>query len=238
MSLQFSIKKKLHHFQLNLNATLEAGVHTLFGPSGAGKTMCLKILAGIEDSDAEHIQLGGRLLSSSSQHFFLPPQKRNIGFVFQEPVVFPHMNVFDNVQFGATGSLPTSDALDLLKIGALSKCYAHQLSGGQLQRVAIARVLVGKPELLILDEPFNAIDLPLRLTLREEVKNICSELKIPVILVTHDLTEAISMSDQLLFIDQGEIIQRGNPYEMMRFPINDLVRKYLSIETLISVREI
>lgn len=206
---------------------------SLLGPSGCGKTTLLRIIAGLELADT------GRILFDDIDVTDVPVQKRKIGFMFQHYALFRHMNVFDNVAFGLNvlpkKHRPTkeqiakkvNDLLELVQLTQTKEKYPHQLSGGQRQRIALARALAVEPKLLLLDEPFGALDAKVRKELRTWLKNIHHELNITSILVTHDQEEAIELSDKIVVMNHGKIEQIGNYQELSQNPASHFVASFL-----------
>lgn len=192
----------------------------LLGGSGSGKSTLLRLIAGLESPDSGIISLGGSDVTR------LPPQKRNTGFVFQNYSIFPHMNVLENVEFGLRiRKIPVEERrrrsmelLELVGLSGLELRYPDQLSGGQRQRVALARALVVQPSVLLLDEPFGALDVKIRQQLRESVKEIQRQLGVTTILVTHDQEEAFELSDSLGLIERGHLIEVGTPEDLYLRP--------------------
>ncbi len=206
---------------------------SLLGPSGCGKTTLLRIIAGLETADSGQILFDGQDVSR------LHVRERKVGFVFQHYALFRHMNVADNVAFGLT-VLPRSQRpskaairekvaglLKLVQLEHLAKSYPHQLSGGQRQRIALARALAVEPKLLLLDEPFGALDAKVRKELRTWLRNLHHELGITSILVTHDQEEALEVSDQIVIMNQGRIEQAGSADTLYRLPENAFVTEFL-----------
>jgi molybdate transport system ATP-binding protein len=213
MVLSVDIVKNLPDFQLKIQFSMEQDILVLFGPSGCGKTTTLRCIAGLLKPDAGRIVYEGQPFHDSVQEVFVPPRERNIGYMFQDYALFPHMNVQKNIWYGVrnqTGetSLMYEKLISLLKIGHLAKRYTTQLSGGEKQRVALARALMAQPRILLLDEPLSSLDLDTRLELQQELKNMQKLWKIPFILVTHDPEEALSMGTEVFFIDQGRQVER------------------------------
>ena len=206
---------------------------TLLGPSGCGKTTMLRIIAGFEKPTEGEVYINDQLVSGGKT--FVPPEKRNIGMVFQSYAVWPHMNVFDNVAYPLTiKKTPRQKikenvgrVLSIVHLSQYADRLPSQLSGGQQQRVALARALVAEPELLLLDEPLSNLDAKLRESMRFEIKEIQSSLGITVVYVTHDQTEAMAMSDRIILINQGSIQQVASPAEIYNRPANPFVADFL-----------
>ena len=206
---------------------------TLLGPSGCGKTTMLRMIAGFEKPTTGEIYVGETLVSGDKT--FLPPEKRNMGMVFQSYAVWPHMNVYDNVAYPLTiKRINKTDmknkvekVLSIVHLGQYAQRYPNQLSGGQQQRVALARALVAEPNLLLLDEPLSNLDAKLRESMRFEIKEIQQSLGIAVVYVTHDQTEAMAMSDRIFLINRGVVQQSGRPDEIYNHPNNQFVADFL-----------
>lgn len=218
--LDVHIEKHLSDFALRVEFRFGSQVLVLFGPSGAGKTLTLNCLAGLVTPDRGSIHLGGRVLFDGATN--VPARARRIGYVFQNYALFPHLTVRENVTFGLRGAADARARVDemlaLTRLTEFAARYPTQLSGGQQQRVALARALVTRPDLLLLDEPFSALDAPTRMELRRELLALQREFKIPMIFVTHDLGEAYFLADRLAVIDAGEILQVDAPGEILRRP--------------------
>ncbi len=222
------------HALNNINLNVPTGKLTsLLGPSGCGKTTLLRIIAGLENADNGRILFDGR---DVTKHHV---RDRKVGFVFQHYALFRHMNVFDNVAFGLT-VLPRSERpgkaeiaekvtnlLKLVQLDHLAKSYPHQLSGGQRQRIALARALAVDPKLLLLDEPFGALDAKVRKELRTWLRDIHHELGVTSILVTHDQEEALEVSDEIVVMNHGKIEQTGDAEVLYRRPKNAFVAEFL-----------
>ena len=213
MSLVVDIQKQLGAFCLDVHFTASDGVTCLLGASGCGKSMTLKCIAGIEKPDAGHIELDGRVLFDSEKGIDLPPQKRLVGYLFQNYALFPNMSVRQNILCGLSREKDRSvrekrlaDMLRLMQLDGLEKHKPHQLSGGQQQRVALARILVSDPQLLLLDEPFSALDGHLRDALKIELRDLLQRYGRAVLMVTHDRTEAYNMSSRIAVMHQGRLL--------------------------------
>jgi len=202
---------------------------TLLGPSGCGKTTILRLIAGFETPDSGEIILENQVINS------IPAHKRNVNTVFQSYTLFPHMTVEENIGFGlkmkkiSPSQIKTKvkQALHLVKLEGYEHRYPHQLSGGQQQRIALARALVNEPKVLLLDEPFSALDYALRKEMRLELKLIQENLGITFIFVTHDQEEALSLSDRVLVLENGEVKQLGTPTDIYENPISLRVAKFV-----------
>ncbi|WP_332690686.1 ABC transporter ATP-binding protein [Bosea sp. (in: a-proteobacteria)] len=206
----------------------EGSFFTLLGPSGCGKTTTLQCIAGLENPDSGLIQMGDRAVFSSRENLLVPANRRELGMVFQSYAIWPHMTVFDNVAFPLVYGVkraPSHEvrprvlkALEMVELGHLADRPAPLLSGGQQQRVALARALVHEPRLLLLDEPLSNLDAKLRDTMRTEIRNLVKSLGITTIFVTHDQVEAIGMSDQIVLMKAGKIVQQGSPRDIYLRP--------------------
>jgi sulfate/thiosulfate transport system ATP-binding protein len=201
----------------------------LLGPSGGGKSTLLRIIAGLDSSDSGTVSIEG----TEATH--LPPQKRNVGFVFQHYAVFKHMTVAKNVAFGLEIRKRPKDEIahrvdELLKLVHLSQ-FSHrmpsQLSGGQRQRMALARALAVEPSVLLLDEPFGALDAKVRKELREWLRNLHDEVPVTTVFVTHDQEEALEVADEIVVINEGRVEQVGSPDQLYDEPANDFVMRFL-----------
>ena len=204
---------------------------TLLGPSGCGKTTTLRCIAGLETPDRGSIAINGQVMSDAG--VFVAPHLRDLGMVFQSYAIWPHLTVARNVAFPLTvrGERDTADAvrwaLDIVGMAHLAKRRPSELSGGQQQRVALARAIAGRPKLLLFDEPLSNLDARLRDRTRLEISRIQRELKVPALYVTHDQTEALSMSDRVIVLDGGAVVQHGSPRELYRRPANRFVADFL-----------
>ena len=195
---------------------------TLLGPSGCGKSTLLRCIAGLTEVD------GGQILLDGQDLVPLAPQKRGIGMVFQSYALFPNMSVAQNVAFGlrmqqvakAESAQRVAEALAMVELGDFAARYPHQLSGGQCQRVALARSLVTRPRLLLLDEPLSALDARIRKHLREQIRAIQQELGLTTIFVTHDQEEALTMSDRIFLMNAGKIVQSGDAESLYTAPVD------------------
>jgi molybdate transport system ATP-binding protein len=203
-------RKRLPDFTLQVDFGVGDEVLVLFGPSGAGKTMTLRMIAGLERPDAGHVALGGRVLYSREPRTWVPPRERRCGFVFQDAALFPHLDVTRNVLFGARQRNAPATAerlralLDTFRIGHLAARYPGELSGGEAQRVALARALMTDPDVLLMDEPFSSLDAETRHAVGQAVRDAHHTWRIPFVLVTHDRAEAERLGDRILLLRAGQ----------------------------------
>jgi molybdate transport system ATP-binding protein len=213
-------------------------VTVLYGPSGSGKTTILRALAGLERSADCFIHFGPETWVNSKSGLFVPPQRRQIGFLFQDYALFSHLTVAENIRYGLhhqpskDQQFRTSELLQRFQIEGLATRHPGQLSGGQKQRVALARALAPQPRLLLLDEPLSALDGPTRETLRGELRDLLATLSIPVLLVTHDRVEALALGDQIAIVNEGRIVQHGSIEEVFRRPLTPAIAKIVAVETV------
>lgn len=230
-----------------INLDVEKGEFlTLLGPSGCGKTTTLRIIAGLETPTSGRVIVDGRTFSSPEERIFVPPEKRNIGMVFQSYAVWPHMTVFDNVAYPLRirklGKQEierrVKKVLGLVRLSGLEKRYPHQLSGGQQQRVALARALVMNPKIMLLDEPLSNLDAKLREEMRFEIKDLQRRTGITIIYVTHDQTEAMAMSDRVVVMKDGEVRQVGTPVEIYKTPVDTFVADFIGNANFIAPEKI
>lgn len=223
-----------------LNLKIARGqLATLLGPSGCGKSTLLRAIAGLNTIDEGEIIIDGRRVDG------LAPKDRGLGMVFQHYALFPNMNVLDNVKFGLemkgvdkkTRDTEAKKMIDLVGLTGKEDAYPVNLSGGQQQRVALARSLVTKPDVLLLDEPLSALDAQIRVQLRGLIKSLQAELGITVILVTHDQEEAMSMSDYIFVMNQGHIVQEGSPTYIYRHPQSEFATRFIGDYNLFTKEE-
>lgn len=215
----------------------EFSIVVLLGPSGCGKTTLLRCLAGLERPESGTIAFRGDVWFDARRSIFRPTQQRDIGFCFQEYALFPHLTVGQNVGYGLRTTKrerrrAVEEMLERFHLNGLGGRYPHQISGGQQQRVALARVLVRRPRLLLLDEPLSALDASLRDELRPQVRQLLSDFGIPVVLVTHDRTEAIALADRIVVMAEGRMRQSGSVEEVFFKPKDTQVARTVGIETI------
>ena len=214
-------------------------ITVLFGPSGCGKTTVLRALAGLERLDQGSIRFGEQLWCDAARGVFWTPQQRDVGYGFQDYALFPHLTVAGNVGYGLRRLERTArqqrvaEMLERFQLAPLAQRFPLEISGGEQQRVALARALVRRPRLLLLDEPLTALDATLRETSRRQLRQWLQDSGIPVILVTHDRLEAMSLADQLVVMDQGAVLQTGDVEAVMGRPVNPAVARIVGVETVL-----
>ena len=222
MSLQAIIKKRFSGFSLDVSLNTDGGVMGILGASGSGKSMTLKCIAGIETPDEGRIVLNGRVLFDSEKHINLPPQKRKVGYLFQNYALFPNMTVETNIAAGLSGSKEEKQEavarmICLFKLEGLEKRYPSQLSGGQQQRVGIARAVVLNPDVILFDEPTSALDPELVGEVLKVIKDIAKE-GITMIIVTHEMSFASDAANRVIFMAGGVVVEEGKPDEIFSHP--------------------
>src|SRR5918997_1951212 len=216
----------------------DGSLTSLLGPSGSGKSTLLRIIAGLEQPDKGTVEIHGADATR------VPPQRRGIGFVFQHYAAFKHMTVRDNVAFGMRIRKQPKDRIDarvdellqVVGLGGYQKRYPNQLSGGQRQRMALARALAIGPRVLLLDEPFGALDARVRNELRAWLKRLQADVGVTTVFVTHDQEEAMDLADQIVLVHDGRVEQAGAPHELYESPANDFVMSFVGLVTTLDGR--
>ncbi len=228
----------------DFNLTIKEGeCFSFLGPSGCGKTTTLRMIAGFEDLSQGEIHLCGKPVSIKSKNLYVPPEDRGLGMVFQSFAVWPHMNIFENVAFPLrVRKVPKAEMAERVKMAlkhtsldGMEKVYPGNLSGGQQQRIALARAIVTNPKVMLLDEPLSNLDPKLRETMRFEIKELQKKFNFTIIFVTHDQSEAMALSDRMMVMDMGNIVQIGTPTELYNRPVNRFVHKFLGQSTFTDV---
>jgi len=228
MSLEINgLQQEYEDFTLGpLDLSVEPGVTAVLGPSGSGKSTLLSLIAGFEAPDAGGILVDGRPLEN------LPPEDRSVGMVFQNYALFPHLSVRENLAFGATEEGDVKGTAAMLEIEPLLDRDPETLSGGEAQRVALARALVSSPDVLLLDEPLSSLDAPIRRRLRLELRDVLSNLSIPVVYVTHDQEEAAVVGDRLAVLHEGDLVREGAVEDVFQHPKSAFVAEFLGLENV------
>lgn len=214
----------LHGINLNIE---EGEIVSILGPSGCGKTTLLNLILGLTDADEGAILFDGRDLTA------MPMEQRGFNIVFQDYALFPNLNVYQNVTYGLKNnpkistSQEVEELIDLLGLREHLHKRIEQLSGGQKQRVALARTMVMKPKILLLDEPLSALDGVIKESIKEKIRQIARDYRLTTIIVTHDPEEALTLSDKVLIVNEGQISQYGKPEEIIETPQNDFVKEFI-----------
>jgi molybdate transport system ATP-binding protein len=236
--IEVHIAKDLGNFSLNLSLNLQKGLTVLFGPSGAGKTLTLHAIAGLVEPDSGTIHLNGVVYFDKKRGVNLPIPRRRVGYVFQEPSLFPHMSVFENIAYGISGLSSeerrrrVKHMIGKMRLSGLEKNLPRQISGGQKHRVALARALVTSPLLLLLDEPFASLDHPVREELRLDLLRIAEEDHVPIVFVTHDVGEAFILADEVVVLNNGRVEQTGTKEDIFYRPQTQKVAKFLGVKNI------
>ena len=227
-------------FSLDVELQAGSGVTVLFGPSGSGKTLTLDSIAGFERPDEGRIMLDDAILFDAATRVHLPPQARQCGYVFQNYALFPHMTLRENLAFAAERRprlerhRRVNEMLEKFRLTEMAGRRPHEVSGGQKQRCSIARALIGSPKLLLLDEPAQGLDAPLRAEFYEILRQVRADYKTPMILVTHDLEECFELGEEMIVLHEGRIAQSGPPRRVLDQPANLEVARLLGVFNLIT----
>ena len=243
MSLLVNIEKRLGDFCLQVDLETGNDVLALLGASGCGKSMTLKCIAGIERPDRGHIEVNDRALFDSDRRIDLSPQKRRTGLLFQNYALFPNMTVAENIRCGVRrdprgGEEKVRQIMERFRLDALQKHYPHQLSGGQQQRVALGRILVSSPDVLLLDEPFSALDSHLRFRMEQEVREIIRDFGRTVVLVSHDRDEVFRLSDRIAVMDGGKVDVCGEKAAVFADPRTRAAALLTGCKNISSIRKL
>lgn len=211
--LQINVTKKLSSFTFSFNQSIEfRGITAILGVSGSGKSTFINLLNGLLKPDSGMIKLNGKTLVDTANHQFLSAEQRRIGTVFQDPLLFPHYKVIKNLHYGIHQDMLTrfDEIVKVLNIGHLLNRYPAMLSGGEKQRVAIGRALLTNPQLLLMDEPLSALDMPRKKELINYIQHLVNEIKIPIIYVTHNINEVKRLANKVIIIEQGKFFDYGD----------------------------
>jgi len=220
----------------NLDLTVQQGEFlTILGPSGCGKTTTLRMIAGLEEPDQGSIQLGERVVFSRADGVVIPPEARHLGLIFQSYALWPHMTVAKNITLALKEQKISKtditkrleNALEMVQLTGYAERYPSELSGGQQQRVAVARLIALRPSILLMDEPLSNLDAKLRTEMRASLKRLHRDLEATTVYVTHDQIEALTLSDRVIIMNDGLIMQEGSPYDIYHHPANIFVAKFI-----------
>jgi molybdate transport system ATP-binding protein len=242
MALSVDIIKNLPGFQLAVSVHFQGGILGLLGPSGSGKSMTLRCIAGLQTPDKGRIAIGGQVLYDAEKGINLPPQQRKVGFLFQNYALFPHLTVKENISLGLRGIKEKEknniirEMVTLVKLEGLAERYPHQLSGGQQQRVALARALAPRPRVLLLDEPFSALDNHLRGEMEQELSALLKTFPGTAIFVTHKLDEAYRLCPELIILGNGKVKASGHREAIFSNPPNLAVARMMGCQNLSRIR--
>ncbi len=237
--LKVDIEKRLATFNLCVQMEVRAEILVMFGPSGAGKTQTLNAIAGLVTPDSGEITLDGEVFFRKSdgvrdnQAFNLPARERRVGYIFQQYALFPHLTALENVAFALwrqpSARSRAQELLERMHLAELATRYPHELSGGQQQRVAIARALAMNPRVLLMDEPFSALDSVIRKQLHQDLVELQQEAQLIVIYVTHNLVDAFAVGHRLAIVREGRIEQIGIPQDVYQYPASPVVVELLGV---------
>jgi ABC-type sulfate/molybdate transport systems ATPase subunit len=227
MALRIQFVHPLRSFDASAELTVAAGeTLALVGPSGAGKTTVLRVVAGLLRPQSGSVSVDDVVLLDTDRGIDVAPERRRVGYLFQEYALFPHLDVLGNVRFGARGSSDVVEMLERFRIDHLAGARVHELSGGERQRVALARALARDPAVLLLDEPLSALDTHTRAGVRAELRELLETLQLPTVLVTHDFEDAATLAGRVGVISQGRILQLGTPTELVSTPVDPFVASF------------
>ena len=236
------VQKQYQDFSLDVDLELATEITALFGPSGAGKSTCLNSIAGLVSPNVGEITLAGRTLFSSAGSLNLPPEHRRVGYLFQDALLFPHLSVRDNLLYGYRRTPPNrrriqpETLIELLELAPLLERRPSTLSGGEAQRVALARALATSPELLLLDEPLASLDALLRGRVLRYLRSLHRELAIPMLYVSHSLSEVLALAQCVVVLSQGRVLAKGHPYQLLGQPPVQRLLELPSLENLLEVQ--
>ncbi len=239
--LKLSFRKRLGSFLLEIDHTVTEKVTAFLGPSGSGKSTLLNCISGILNPDDGELLFSGQTLYSAPQKKCLPPEKRQFGYVFQEGHLFPHLTVQQNISYGrprrpnGNTQIDMGTIIDILEIGELLARYPNQLSGGQRQRVAIARALGMAPRLLLMDEPLTSLDTGLKNRILPYLHHIKEAFDIPLLYVTHSISEVMALADEAFLLSEGRITARGEPHQLLASPSALPVAQMAGVENILSL---
>ncbi len=240
--LEIDIEKRLSSFTLKVKSAFDGAV-SIVGPSGSGKSVTLKCIAGIMRPDHGFIAYNGRVLFDSERHIDLPPQKRNVGYLFQSYALFPDMSVRKNIEAGIMEKSrkarreKAEETAAMLHIGHILESKPHEISGGEAQRTALARMIASNPCLMLFDEPFSALDVYLKEEIKAEFRSIIKSIGKDYIIVTHSMSEAYSLSEHMLMMDQGRIIREGKTGDVFANPLSGKAASIMGYRNIVKAED-
>lgn len=233
MALRITFNHPLRSFHTSVDLTVEHGTTVaLVGPSGAGKTTALRVVAGLLRPREGVIAIDDETWLDTARSVDVPPERRRVGYLFQEYALFPHLDVTANVRFGMRGKAPVGELLERFGIAHLARAHTRELSGGERQRVALARAIAPDPRVLLLDEPLSALDAHTRAEVRAELRTLLDELGLPVVLVTHDFEDAATLADRVGVLVDGRVLQLGSADELVAAPADAFVASFTGANVL------
>lgn len=243
MSIKVNLSKKLKGFELDIAFETQGKCTGILGASGCGKSMTLKCIAGLERPDKGEVKLGERILFSKSQKMNVPPQERKVGYLFQNYALFPHMTVEGNIAIGVKESKEkakrkVNEQIEYFRLNGLEDHYPSQLSGGQQQRVALARILAYNPDVLLLDEPFSALDSFLKDTLAKQLLEVLEKFKGDIMMVSHNRDELYTFCDQLIVMKNGKVLLEGSTKEIFKQPKKMEVAQLTGCKNITAIKRI
>jgi len=241
MGLSVNLRKKVNGFSLDVAWEIGNELTVLFGYSRAGKSMTLQMIAGLLIPDDGFVRIEDKTLFDRSNGICTPPQQRRLGYVFQDLALFPHMTALDNILYGSDNSGKAErreragEMIGSFHLEGLEEKYPAELSGGQRQRVAFARALMRKPYALLLDEPFSALDTPLRIEMRQFLTDIKNRFVVPIVFVTHDASEAFAVADTMIVYSGGKVLQTGSPKDIFDRPASSEVELLVNTQNVLQM---
>jgi molybdate transport system ATP-binding protein len=235
--IDICVTRVLRDFTLDVNIRMDScGTLVLLGENGAGKSTILNLVAGLMAPDSGHIRIGGDTLVDTAARTCIPAELRSTGYVFQNYALFPHMSVYENIAYGLQSRRISPDLIDIRvgdlveKFGLRTICHENvsNISGGQRQRVALLRALVVKPKILLLDEPFSALDVRTKIRMRQDLRDTLSAAEVPSIIVTHDIHDALALGGRICLMDEGKIVLCGDAETILREGQHPFIDQYFS----------
>ncbi|MBS9776237.1 MAG: ATP-binding cassette domain-containing protein [Fusobacterium sp.] len=242
MLIDINIKKKLHNFDLEIAFSMNNGILAVIGESGSGKSMLLKSIAGIENIDAGYVNIDSKIFFDDKKNINIPVKDRRIGYLFQSYALFPHLTVIENIMLVIKSKNKidkknkAESLLKKFKILSLANKFPDKISGGEKQRVALARILATEPDILLLDEPFSALDTNLKWEIEYDLINFLKEYKKPTIFVTHDMNEALRVGEKILVLSKGKRVDFGLKNEILSSPNNLETAKFMGLKNFIKIK--